>query len=99
MFVPVHNDGKDYLTPALQYPNCSHCPPKLSSDAAGKDYTCQACGAKRMALWDVESEQLLVPDIDMDCFMETLKHSHSSVGEGELLKYTEWTTQFGEDGV
>jgi hypothetical protein len=52
-----------------------------------------------MALWDVESEQLLVPDIDLNCFLETLKHSHSSVGESELARYTEWTTQFGEDGV
>jgi len=98
-FMPLEKEGKSYLTPCLEYPSCHRCPPKLNSDKEGKDYTCNACGAKRMALWDVEGDQLLVPDIDMSCFLETLKHSHSSVGASELTKFTEWTSQFGEDGV
>lgn len=44
------------LTPCDKYPNCPKCPPQLSTDKPDKDYTCVACGALRMALWDVESE-------------------------------------------
>ena len=32
-------------------------------------------------------------------FVQALTRTHTSVGEDELLKYTEWTEEFGEEGA
>mmetsp|Transcript_21322 Transcript_21322/g.31231 ORF Transcript_21322/g.31231 Transcript_21322/m.31231 type:complete len:455 (-) Transcript_21322:405-1769(-) len=96
-FMPVE-DGK-YLVPCTKYPNCKHCPPKLNSDPPGKDYTCPYCGCIRMQLWDVPSEKLKVPELSVDDFEESLKHSASSVSSEELNRFTDWTKQFGQEGV
>uniref|UniRef100_A0A7S4JD61 vesicle-fusing ATPase n=1 Tax=Odontella aurita TaxID=265563 RepID=A0A7S4JD61_9STRA len=90
------NDG--FLMPCTKYPNCSRCPPRLSSDPPGKDYTCDSCGAIRMSLWDVPPEKLKAPDVCVEDFQNVLKHSFSSVSEDELGRYTEWTQQFGQEG-
>ena len=87
------------LVPCTKYPNCSKCPPKLSRDKKGKDYTCKTCGAKRMTLWEVPTEKLKAPDVTVQDFKNVLKHAFSSVSPEELEQYTEWTKQFGQEGA
>lgn len=94
-FMPIGN----YLVPCEQYPNCSQCPPKLSSDKKGKNYTCKNCGAMRMQLWDVPPEKLKAPDVSIADFEKVLKHSFSSVSPDELREYDDWTKQFGQEGA
>eukprot|EP00586_Coscinodiscus_wailesii_P006399 CAMPEP_0172490106 /NCGR_PEP_ID=MMETSP1066-20121228/20452_1 /TAXON_ID=671091 /ORGANISM="Coscinodiscus wailesii, Strain CCMP2513" /LENGTH=452 /DNA_ID=CAMNT_0013258419 /DNA_START=192 /DNA_END=1550 /DNA_ORIENTATION=+ len=89
----------EFLVPCSKYPNCRWCPPKLSSDENGKDYTCSKCGAIRMALWDVPSEKLKVPDIGLDDFKRALRNGCSSVSSEELQRFVEWTNKFGQEGV
>lgn len=88
-----------FLVPCIKYPNCSKCPPKLSRDKKGKDYTCKGCGAKRMTLWEVPTEKLKAPDVTVQDFKNVLKHAFSSVSPEELEQYTEWTKQFGQEGA
>jgi vacuolar protein-sorting-associated protein 4 len=71
----------------------------LSSDKPGTNYTCSYCGAQRMALWDVPPEKLKAPPVQFTDFEKALEHSVSSVSPEELLRYTEWTRQFGQDGA
>jgi len=94
-FIP---NGK-FLVPCMKYPNCSKCPPKLSSDKKSKDYTCKSCGAIRMQLWDVPPEKLKAPDVTVSDFQKVLKHSFSSVSANELKEYDDWTKQFGQEGA
>ena len=94
-FLPVG----DFLVPCEKYPNCSKCPPKLSTDKKGKVYSCKNCGAIRMNLWDVPPEKLKAPDVTVQDFENVLKHAFSSVSEEELEQYTEWTKQFGQEGA
>lgn len=91
-------DANGNYSPCEQYPNCPSCPPKLSSDPPGKDYTCKKCGAKRMALWDVPSDKLVAPLVRRTDFERVMKHSFSSVSEDELKRFIEWTKLFGQDG-
>lgn len=83
------------LTPCLQYPNCVHCPKKLSLDKSIESCTCQYCGAIRMKLWDVPPEKLKVPDVSMEDFENVLTLSFASVSGEELEKYIEWTEKNG----
>lgn len=92
-------DMEGYLVPCENYPSCSRCPPKLSSDPPGKDYTCKSCGAQRLALWDVPPEKLRAPEVKVKDFQQVLKHSFSSVSKDELKQYDDWTTQFGQEGA
>jgi vacuolar protein-sorting-associated protein 4 len=89
----------EYLVPCAEYPNCSQCPPKLSSDRKGKDYTCSNCGAVRMSLWDVPAEKLKAPDVSYVDFQKVLKHAFSSVSPDELKQYDDWTSMFGQEGA
>mmetsp|Transcript_14689 Transcript_14689/g.21573 ORF Transcript_14689/g.21573 Transcript_14689/m.21573 type:complete len:446 (-) Transcript_14689:165-1502(-) len=91
-------DG-DFLVPCEQYPNCHRCPPKLTSDKPGKDYTCKNCGAIRMQLWDIQPEKLKAPDVNIKDFKKALQHSCSSVSPEELQRFVEWTKQFGQEGA
>ena len=93
----VDQDGNYF--PAPQYPNCSSCPPKLSSDPPGKDYTCVRCGAKRMQLWDVPPDKLKVPVVEYRDFEKVMRHSCTTVSETELQRFVEWTKMFGQDGA
>ncbi|GKY98827.1 hypothetical protein MPSEU_000838700 [Mayamaea pseudoterrestris] len=92
-------DSKGDYHPCSKYPNCSKCPPKLSSDPPGKNYTCQHCGAKRMTLWDVPSDKLVAPDVVREDFEKVMRNSVSTVSEAELERFTEWTKMFGQDGA
>jgi len=94
-FLPVG----DFLVPCANFPNCEYCPPKLSTDKAGKDYTCSKCGAIRMQLWDIPPQKLKAPDVTLEDFQMVLKHSFSSVSPEELKEYSTWTSQFGQEGA
>lgn len=91
-------DSEGNYHPCEKYPNCSKCPPKLSTDKDG-DYTCKKCGAKRMSLWDVPSEKLKPPMVKRKDFETVMRHSVSTVSPEELKRFTEWTKQFGSDGA
>lgn len=93
----VNKDG-NYI-PCEKYPNCSECPPKLSSDPNDKDYKCQRCGAKRMQLWDVPPDKLQAPLVKVEDFEKVMRHSCSTVSEEEHKRFTEWTKLFGQDGA
>lgn len=93
----IVKDG--HYLPCEKYPNCSDCPPKLSSDPKGKDYTCKRCGSKRMQLWDVPPEKLQAPLVVVGDFEKVMKHSVSTVSDEELTRFTEWTKMFGQDGA
>jgi len=89
----------EFLVPCANYPNCSKCPPKLSTDKKGKNYDCKHCGAVRMQLWDVPPEKLKAPDVQFSDFEKVLKHAFSTVSEDELKEYDDWTKQFGQEGA
>ena len=93
----IDKDG--FYFPCEKYPNCSNCPPKLSSDAKGTDYTCKTCGCKRMQLWDVPPAKLHAPLVKFMDFESALKHSCSTVSEEELKRFEEWTKLYGQDGA
>ena len=93
----VDEDG--WYKPCDKYPSCSSCPPKLSSDKLGTDYTCKKCGSMRMTLWDVPTEKLQAPMVLYDDFKTVMKSSVSSVSPDELKQFTEWTKLFGQDGA
>jgi vacuolar protein-sorting-associated protein 4 len=93
----VDKDGNYH--PCEKYPNCASCPPKLSSDKPGKDYTCPRCGAKRMALWDVPPAKLKAPMVTFSDFEKVMRHSVSTVSAEELKRFVEWTKLFGQDGA
>jgi vacuolar protein-sorting-associated protein 4 len=90
-------DGKYY--PCERYPNCCYCPPKLSTDLPGMDYSCKNCGSLRMTLWDVDPEKLDAPPVEYKDFQMVMNHSHSTVSQEELKKFEEWTAMFGQDGA
>ena len=92
-------DEEGYYHPCEKYPNCSQCPPKLSSDKPGKNYTCNKCGSQRMSLWDVPPEKLKAPMVKRTDFERVMKNSVSSVSPEELQRFTDWTKQFGQDGA
>lgn len=85
--------------PCVKYPNCSKCPPKLSTDDPSKQYTCKSCGAVRMTLWEVPPEKLEAPQVVREDFEKVMKNSVTTVSPEELQRFTEWTKQFGQDGA
>uniref|UniRef100_A0A7S2HM33 vesicle-fusing ATPase n=1 Tax=Helicotheca tamesis TaxID=374047 RepID=A0A7S2HM33_9STRA len=91
-------DG-EFLVPCEKYPSCPRCPPKLSTDKPGKDYTCKHCGAIRMQLWDIQPEKLKAPDVSRKDFEKALEHSCSSVSPEELQRFVDWTKKFGQEGA
>mmetsp|Transcript_6498 Transcript_6498/g.16051 ORF Transcript_6498/g.16051 Transcript_6498/m.16051 type:complete len:448 (+) Transcript_6498:275-1618(+) len=92
-------DEEGFYKPCEKFPACSTCPPKLSTDPPGKDYSCDDCGAMRMSLWDVPTEKLKAPKVLYSDFQTVMKCSVSSVSPEELERFKEWTRLFGQDGA
>jgi len=92
-------DEEGFYKPCVRYPNCSACPPKLSSDPPGTNYTCSRCGAMRMSLWDVPTEKLKAPEVLYSDFQTVMRSSVTSVSPEELERFKEWTKLFGQDGA
>ncbi|CAE7281442.1 VPS4 [Symbiodinium microadriaticum] len=61
-----YQNERGMLLPCEEYPNCPHCPmvlsdtPSCGSDGRGAGMQCQQCGAIRMTLYDISTEQLEV---------------------------------------
>jgi vacuolar protein-sorting-associated protein 4 len=89
-------DGK--YKPAERYPNCGSCPKDLSYAPVPAGSSCPSCGAVRMTLYEVPSNQLSVPEVSMADFLAVTEHTPSSVSPEELTRFTDWTSEFGEEG-
>jgi len=77
------------LTPCDKCPHCQKSDPKKP---------CSVCKAKKMSLYDVQSEQLKVPDVTFEDFQKAIERAHTSVAREELDRFIEWTREFGEEG-
>jgi len=97
-FLPCVVEGQEKLRPCVAYPNCFRCPMELCGGGTQAQAPCTACGARRMSLYDVPSEQLLVPDVSADDFLHILTKVKGSVATEELNRFVEWTESFGQDG-
>lgn len=92
-------DPEGNYHPCTKYPNCSKCPPKLSTDDPNATYDCAYCGSKRMTLWNVPPDKLKAPMVVLGDFEKVMRHSSSTVSPEELKRFTEWTKLFGQDGA
>lgn len=92
-------DEKGLYHPCDRYPNCSQCPPKLSTDKPGEKYECKNCHAIRMSLWDVPPEKLEAPMVERKDFERVTRNAVSTVSPEELTRFVEWTKLFGQDGA
>jgi len=99
---PGPSGNEQMLTPCLKYPNCPYCPMELSTNTAARvlalSKPCTHCGARRMSLYDVPSELLLVPIVSRPMFDEVLQRAKGSVDPDELTQFVEWTEEFGQEG-
>lgn len=87
--------------PLMDNPPCARCPLDLSTAPAprGKAFPCAACGACRVSLYDLESHELQVPIVTMADFQHVLVKSKPTVAARELVRYVDFTRQFGQDGA
>lgn len=69
-------------------------------DHEGKYHPCPAGtpGGTPMTLMDVPGENLAVPAITYDDFASVMQRTKASVAPEELVRYEEWTQEFGEEG-
>lgn len=89
----------EFFTPCEEYPNCPYCPINLSTCPIKQDNkTCTRCGAVRMTLYEIATDQLAVPAITFRDFQKAMSRAHSSVGADELTRFVTWTEEFGQDG-
>ena len=64
-----YQNERGMFLPCEDYPNCPHCPmilsdtPACGSDGAGAGLQCNRCGAIRMTLYDISTEQLEVGNL------------------------------------
>lgn len=84
--------------PLKEDPPCPRCIPDLTSKPAPRHVPCRSCGAERKSLYDLEQDQLSVPDVSADDFRRVLEHATSSVAADELERFVKWTAEFGEEG-
>lgn len=77
---------------------------KKTADPEGKQpYLWTPCSpddpkAKAMTLMDVKSEELHPMDVSMQDFMRVCVSAKPSVGPDDLIRYTKWTEEFGQEG-
>ena len=62
--------------------------PCAPSDPAGRE----------MTLFDVPPAKLRPLDVTFNDFLKALRNSRPSVNPEELVKYEQWTKEFGQDG-
>ncbi len=55
-------------------------------------------GAQAMLPTSLRGDQILKGEIDMDAFNKALLNTKPTVGPSELVKFDEWTKQFGMEG-
>lgn len=84
--------------PVSVYPNCPLCPVDLSNDPA-RGKKCKKCGAFCKLMEDLDDETLEIPPVTTDDVLGAIDRMHKSVAPEELVKYDEWTTEYGQDGA
>ncbi|OMH83706.1 Vacuolar protein sorting-associated protein 4 [Zancudomyces culisetae] len=47
---------------------------------------------------DVESDELLEPDLTLNCFLKSIQTIKPTVSSADLIKHTEFTHEFGQEG-
>jgi vacuolar protein-sorting-associated protein 4 len=95
-FVATGNGNK--FTPVQVYPNCAKCPLDLSSNPS-RGKVCDNCGAHCKIMEDLDDETLEVPPVTFNDIEISLKEMHKSVAENEMIRYSQWTLEFGQDGA
>ena len=92
-------DSNGDYNPVRKDPPCPHCPMRLSSTPE-KEWRakCRRCGCQRHSLYDVPSHLLKVPDVCADDFHKVLRHAATTVSGEELVRFEQWTTEFGQEG-
>ncbi len=90
--------GERMLTPCEVYPSCDRCPMALSTGPPPTDAPCAYCHARRTSLYEIASERLKVPMVNMADFEKILERSRTSVAADELDRFTDWTMEFGQEG-
>ena len=83
--------GERMLTPCEVYPSCDRCPMALSTGPPPTDAPCAYCHARRTSLYEIASERLKVPMVNMADFEKILERSRTSVAADELDRFTDWT--------
>jgi vacuolar protein-sorting-associated protein 4 len=78
-------------------PPCDKCPMHLST-SKNAPQKCEKCGCYRMSLYDVEGSKLKVPDVTGDDVKNALSKGNPSVAQKELVRFEEWTKEFGQEG-
>ena len=84
--------------PVADDPPCPRCTPDLVGAPAPRRVPCRYCGAERVTLYDLASDELKVPDVSMEDCCVVLTKSTTSVAQRELKKYTDFTAEFGSEG-
>lgn len=89
----------------FEEPPCPSCPKlDLTKKKGGmlssgdKGLACQQCGSFRCSLYDLESDELKVPDVVFSDFTKAVARIRASVSQDELTKFEEWTKDFGQEG-
>lgn len=85
--------------PCPEEPPCSYCPLDLSYKPAPRKKPCPNCGCIRADLYELEKNSLKVPLVSMDDFLAVVDKTKSSVAARELLRYDDWTKEFGMEGA
>lgn len=55
-------------------------------------------GAQQMSINALRGDQILKGYVDQDAFNKAILNTKPTVGPGELVKFDEWTKQFGMEG-
>eukprot|EP01088_Endostelium_zonatum_P016425 TRINITY_DN4430_c0_g1_i1.p1 TRINITY_DN4430_c0_g1~~TRINITY_DN4430_c0_g1_i1.p1 ORF type:complete len:430 (-),score=122.70 TRINITY_DN4430_c0_g1_i1:41-1330(-) len=55
-------------------------------------------GSRELSWVDIESEQLLEPQVEMKDFLKSLKNARPTVAESDLTKQKKFTEEFGQEG-
>lgn len=76
---------------------------KVKDPTGAQPFLWEACspgerGAVEMSLYDIDTEKLKPNDVSDTHFLKALQQTKPSVGQGDLIKFEEWTQQFGQDG-
>lgn len=93
-----YRNEKNMFLPCEEYPNCPYCPMQLSDRPLPPHARCDRCGAVRISMYDIASDELQVPPVTYKDFEKALRRAHSSVATEELERFVNWTAEFGQDG-
>ena len=55
-------------------------------------------GAIEMSWMDIDSNELLEPELLVADFLKSAATARPSVNQEDLAQYTKWTEEFGQDG-